>query len=73
MNPNNYKNKYGEETPGRFYIVAPEGEPIFQIPLWVEKYFLKEIKSKKFRIHKKVVKKQVIEAIKRGINYNKDS
>ena len=67
MNTDYYKDKYGEETPGRFQLVAPNGEFIWQVPLWVEKYFLKNTKSKKFRIQKKVVKKQVIQAIKRGM------
>jgi len=67
MTPDDYKDRYGEETPGRFHLVSPNGEFIWQVPLWIEKYFLKDTKSKKFRIKKKVVKKQVIQAIKRGM------
>mgnify|MGYP003342579334 CR=1 FL=1 len=67
MTPDDYKDRYGEKTLGRFKLMAPNGEFILQVPLWIEKYFLKDTKSKKFRIQKKVVKKQVIQAIKRGM------
>ena len=67
MTPDDYKDKYGEETPGRFHLVSPKGKFIWQVPLWVENYFLKNIKSKKFRVQKKIVKKEIIKAIKRGM------
>lgn len=68
MKPIDYKDRYGEETAGRFRLVSPNGEFIWQVPLWLEKYFLKNTKSKKFRIQKKVVKKEINLAILRGIS-----
>lgn len=62
MTLNKYKQLYGEKV-GRFHI----SECDFAIPLWVEKFWLRKLKSKKFRHIKKRIKKEVHAAIKRGM------
>lgn len=65
MQANVYKKLYGDK-PGRFHIAQCN----FQIPLWVEKVFLKDLRSKKFRHVKKRMKKKIHEAIERGMKYD---
>lgn len=60
-----YQNLYGDK-PGRFHIAQCN----YVIPLWVEKIFLKKLRSKKFRHIKKRMKLKIMEAVKRGMNYD---
>lgn len=60
---NKLKDLYGEKD-GRFYIA----ECNFVIPLWVEKFWLSKLRSKKFRHIKKRIKKELCAAIKRGMD-----
>lgn len=65
MNPNKYKKLYGEKD-GRFHIA----ECNYIIPLWAEKYWLRNVRSKKFRIQKKIIKREVMAAIRLGMEIN---
>lgn len=65
MTINDYKKICGDK-PGRFHIKQCN----FNIPLWVEKVFLKGLRSKKFRHIKKRMKKEVHKAIERGMKYD---
>ena len=60
---NQYKYMYGE-VDGKFKI-SHNGKILF-IPLWAERFLLRNIKSKKFRIQKKVLKKEFQSFSKKG-------
>lgn len=68
MKANDYKKVYGEETPGRFHLTSPDSDFFWAVPLWVEKFLLKDTRSKKFRVRKKVLKREIMKAIYRGMD-----
>lgn len=63
---NKLRRLHGDK-PGHFHIAQCP----FWIPLWAEKYWLRNIRSKRMRIRKKVMKREVMLAIRRGIDMMK--
>lgn len=59
-----YAILYGEAN-SKFKIRYNDDKPI-AVPLWFEKFLLKNRKYKKFRIRKKIFKKELEKAIKSG-------